>query len=262
MKYLILLILIFNIQTAFSDDDGGKLDDLEKPEKKDSPATDAPDSDDDDFFGDEFGEQVLMQIAFELIAYSPQLLFGSSTTFNYSLYPYQGFSDGIYEEFSRKKFAGNIELNYGLESPGLQSINLESSFYLGKYVSVDASIFNYLENVNGKISGLTVSDAFLNFNRIRRQTFVLRWGLGIKTLWGDLVNSGFAYQIGFLAYPGDPISFSINYDGSIIGDTYYNGFETQINYHLDRYNFFIGYDHFGNYITSINQLKLGTGFSF
>ena len=111
-----------------SDDKGGKLDDLEN----------AKGGSDDSF---------LIYLLVDVIVRSPEILFGSSTTYSYSEFPYQNFT-GIYEENNDKLWRFNADLAYLKESSSLNAVNLDVSLSPSRYWSVKGKYFRFTENVN------------------------------------------------------------------------------------------------------------------
>lgn len=273
MKYLTILLLVLNLFVAYPDDDkddGGKLDDIEKPKKSDDGGGSTPQNNNDQedmSFGEWLAYQLLVELIYQAAFHSPQFFFGNATANRYTNYPYHGFTDGFYDSMSDKEYAGNFQFSMARESQNLHSINLFSSVYLGKYVSIDGSVSNYFESIDGINNSLLISDFYLNMNRIRKENFVFRYGLGVKSIFGERSRSGFSYKFGMDIYPLDPISFSAYYNGSFIDFVYYNELNLQVNYYLERFYFYLGFDHFStdrtlNNQVTINQIKLGSGISF
>ena len=225
-----------------SDDKGGKLDDLEN----------AKGGSDDSF---------LIYLLVDVIVRSPEILFGSSTTYSYSEFPYQNFT-GIYEENNDKLWRFNADLAYLKESSSLNAVNLDASLSPSRYWSVKGKYFRFTENVNFEKSNLDISQLFIQYHRVRRERFNLEWGLGYVAMTGKNYRSGAGLNVGAELFFFKPFSLESNYILAYIDNGIFDEFDAKFNFYHKRFNVFAGYKYISVANISLNNIMLGIGVNF
>lgn len=261
MKRLLLIfllslsLLIADNPRGDDDDDGGKLDDIER-----------------DIESGNGNYEAIFDILIFLIIHFPDLFIGlSELLFNsseqiedisFSKYPYYYSSDGLYSTSSTFTSAGNFKISYLHESINLHGYEFQTTLYPSRNFSFDLSIKNYGENYGLESDDAILADAFLNWQRVRYEYFDLRWGLGAKYFRNNDQFFGPAYNIAFDIYGLNPFSVNFQYTGAYINNSYINDLNVDLNYHSRHLMLFIGYDYFGTENVSINAFKIGAGINF
>lgn len=244
---LILLLIVPVLSYADdnprgSDDKGGKLDGLEN----------AKGGSDDDF---------LIYLLVDVIVRSPEILFGSSSSYSYSDYPYLN-SAGIYEENNDKLWRFNGDIAYLKESSSLNAVNLEVNLSPSRYWSVKGKYFRFTENVNFEKSHLDISQLFIEYNRVRRERFNLEWGIGFVAMSGQSHRSGVGLNVGCELFLYKPFSLESNYILAYIDGGKFDEFDAKLNFYHKRFNLFAGYKYISVSNINLNNLMFGIGINF
>ena len=220
---------------------GGKLDDLEK----------ASDN----------GDSFMLYLIADMIIHSPEIFFGSSTTYSYSDYPYKN-NAGIYEENNNKLWHFDADFSYLRESSSLNGVNLDLNFNPSRYWSIKGKYANFSENFNFQENNLSISQVFVQYNRVRRERFNLQWGVGYINMQGRESKGGFGLNSGFELFFYNPLSLDLNYTLAYVGDASYGEFESKLNLYKNRFNIFLGYKHISVANVSLNNFMLGIGVNY
>jgi len=245
-KFLVVFILIFPMyifadDNPREDDEGGKLSDMENAKGN--------------------SDNFLIYLLIDIMINSPEVFFGSSTTYSYSDYPYKN-NAGLFEENNTKTWHLDADFAYLKESASLNAINFDVNINPSRYWSMKVKYFRFTERFNFEESQLDLSEFFIQYNRVRRERFNLQWGIGLINMVGEKDRSGLALDLGCELFIYNPISIESNYVFGYLEDAMFSEFDAKINLYRKRFNLFAGYKYISVANVSLNNLMLGIGVNF
>lgn len=246
-KFIIILIFLFPIVTLSDDspdrgsDDGGKLSDMEDAS-----------GNSDNFF---------VYLLIDMIIYSPEILFGSSSTFSYSDYPYENNS-GLFEKGNDKLWHIDFSLYYSQADVNLKGLNIDANIHPSRYWSVRAKHNRFSELINFNEDNLNFSQIYIQYNRVRLEKFNLQWGLGLVSMQGESYEQGLGFNIGMDLYFYKPLSLDFEYSIAYLNDAMFTDVTTRLNLYSDRFKVYLGYKYMSLGRVDLNNFLIGIGSSF
>jgi len=277
--FIFIILIAFSFPLSAQEKEKGKLADFEEEVEKGSDSNDSDDyesteyddydSNDDDCDDCDISNFFLfLDISHAIGDGLIQLLFISDlerengiTKVGYSDFPYCGYSDGLYDKSSLKKYSIHTNYNYFRESDKLTAFNFNARLSPHPAIAVELNYSDFTEKLKTRYDHLRMYDFFINYNRLKFENIALWWGIGYKGFMGDRSHGGFAFNLGTnLFLPNTPVSLSINYNIASIESTGVTDFASKIKYHINRTEISLGYRLYKAGQISINGLTLGVGF--
>lgn len=177
-------------------------------------------------------------------------------------FPYAVENAGIYSENGQKSFAITLWGHYFYNNSQLQGYGLRSRLAPLPFLSVDLRFTELTEKLESGEDQLQVYDVLVNYYRIRTEHLALWWGIGIKGIYSNKNRLGVALNLGSEIYPFKPISLHVNYNISSVNYHTVNDFLIHLNWHLDRYFIYSGYQRFSTGSALLNGVIGGIGVHF
>jgi len=177
----------------------------------------------------------------------------------YTDYPYSYPNMGIYALHSPKTYSIIARVNYFQHSKELSGFSFKSRFSPHPFINLEFDYSNLVEQVGFDYDYLRFYDFFVNFNRIKNRHIALWWGLGIKAMGGDQNYSGFAFNLGTEIFPINPMSLELRYSHGFLNQTNVREFSVNVNCHIQRLKFYVGYQNFSAGLISIGGFAVGAG---
>lgn len=175
-------------------------------------------------------------------------------------YPYGKYGPGHFSSLSSKKISFYTSGSYFYENSTLTGFSLQSRFSPSSFLNIDFRYTRLRELINDKTDHLEIFNLHIGHNRIKRQFFDFWYGVGFKQVSREKVNEGFALSAGTNIYFKLPVSLSAKIDLSFINNTNVYDNSLVINYHLNRFKVFMGYQYYGAGSVTIQGITTGLGF--
>ncbi|MCB4807017.1 hypothetical protein LG651_02055 [Tamlana sp. 62-3] len=143
----------------------------------------------------------------------------------------------------------------------------------GNHLNIDMRFFNrlalevnYLQlwenNTNFGHDALAIYTALGKYHRIRTKAFDGWWGVGASYVDGEVNSFGFTYGLGAEVFLGKPISIESSFNQTLVNQNTVNKFNALINYYINQYKIYGGYEYLKIGSQNFSMVSLGAGFSF
>ena len=271
----ICISMIFLLSYDISGQDTGKLEEFESEISDDDKDEASPnnstndkddDTDDEDYEYDS-SDTTWISLFVALVKVGAQVVFDISDpkydkniSNRFNNYPYGKDGPGYFTSLSSKRISFYNSGSYFYESSTLTGFSFQSRFSPSSFLNIDFGYTRLREFINNKTDHLEIIDLHIGHNRIKKQFFDFWYGVGFKQISREQVNDGFAVSAGTNIYFKIPLSISAKIDIGFINDTKVNDNQIVINYHLNRFKVFLGYQYYGADSVTIQGLTTGLGF--
>jgi hypothetical protein len=265
----IFLIILTNIATA------QKLDEFEKKAKGTSESnetSESSDSHDDETnihmdydFDDEDIENTFnifgafIDITGGLLFYFPEID-GDINDLKYTQFPYSDGSSGTFSYNANKVFSIKTDVHYFQLNRKLTGIGIMTKISPHPFVEFQFDYTRLSEKVDFDYNHLDFFNLFINFNRVRSESFILSWGLGLKTIFGNSTQNAFGLNFGTELFPVKPISVSFFYNIGFFKGATVDEMLLNLNLHVHRFKISFGYQKFRAGDIDFPGMTLGIGF--
>jgi hypothetical protein len=193
----------------------------------------------------------------------------------FSDYPYMHMDVGRFSARSGKRFAMSYWGYYFYGGSGLRGFGLRSRIAAWPYLGVELHLTDLTERL-GNWEGsrkrpdrsyslskpfsrsavgasrktgvqedhLQLYAIFLDYYRVRADQWALWWGVGMKGMEGNRSYHGPAFNLGTEIYPFRPLSLSLECNVGVLNDRTVSDLLLQLNGHVHRTMFYVGYQRF------------------
>jgi len=272
-----LLILILGVSSGFSqqgekekqEKKKGKIGEFEKAlagedEEEDNDGQQSTESGSPvfSFFFDVF-DDAFLYLTFGPIFPDDSVSFGNWLwQRGFTAYPYEENEPGLYSEHSAKRYAVSFSSHYFYNSTRLNGMGVNGWLAPFPFLAVEFQFTDLTEEYPGGFDHIRFYSFFANYFRVRRSHWQFWWGVGAKFIEGSLNKGGMAFNLGMNLYPIKPFSGSFNYNISAINSRSVGDLRLQLNFHLRRANFYIGYQRYSVGGVVLDGMLLGAGLYF
>jgi hypothetical protein len=180
----------------------------------------------------------------------------------YTDFPYHHPLNGMYTLNSTKKYSIIAGLNYFQHDRNLSGISFKSRFSPHPFFSLEFGYSNLVEQVGFDYDYLRFYNFFINYNRIKNEYIALWWGIGVKAIGGNNRYTGFGFNLGTEIFPVKPLSVEMRYNLGFLNQTNVSEFALNLNCHIKRFKFYVGYQNFSAGRISIGGFTVGAGIYF
>jgi hypothetical protein len=179
----------------------------------------------------------------------------------FSDYPYAKSDVGLYSSADRanKHFSIKLAGNYFYNSSDLQGFDFKASLCPLPFLGFALDFTDLTEDSGLKNDHIQFYNIFVNYFRGRWQHMSFWWGLGVKGIDGDRNRCGPALNVGTEIYPLKPISLHFNYNIGAVTQNAVGELLLQLNFHLQRSIFYIGYQRYSVGSSNLDGAIAGIG---
>lgn len=267
---IFLLLILISINLYTNEEDKGKLDKFEseitkeKEEHEDNDEDNNEENDEDNGFFYFFFRTFLYNL-FIGIPGDPYESREFLWNYTFSKYPYNHKNAGLYEFDTNKKMQLVVNTHYFYDTKDLTGYGLRANWLFVPYLGIEGNylkLIEKLDNDDNDKDKLEVYDIYLNYQRFRFPFFNWWWGLGVKTVAGKDINSGFSLNTGLEIYPIKPVSLYISANCGWLNGHPVSEIYLRLNLHINRFNFNAGYQKIQAESEKIDGITGGIGVHF
>jgi hypothetical protein len=185
----------------------------------------------------------LINITSGLLFYFPEAE-GDIQSIRYTKYPYADGHSGIFLSQGTKQYALKANYRQFRMNRDLTGFGLSAHASPHPYIDFEFSYYRLSERIESGYDHLEFYNIFINFNRIKSEIFTLYWGLGMKNLSGNSLQTAFGLNFGAEVFPVRPISVNLLYNVGFFKGASVDELNLNLKVHFNRFNVFVGYQKF------------------
>lgn len=176
----------------------------------------------------------------------------------FAQYPYFEQDQGLYKIGGAKDFSMQLKANFYREGPALMGGGARLRVSPLRYFSGEAYVNLLSEQLENRTDRMMLSSFFINYHLVRQNTWALWLGIGDKLVRGAGANEdGIAGNMTLEVYPINPVSLHANISWGPYSELF-----TTMNFHANRYSFFVGYQAFFAGPADLRGIVAGSSFYF
>lgn len=183
---------------------------------------------------------------------------GTFWTRGYAPYPYAIPETGVLSPRSARPYMLRFELERFSDFDGLTGLGGTLRGAVHPAFALEASFQDLTEKLTTRSDHIRFYRAGFNYHRIRAETALLWWGLGIKGMSATTVHSaGLDFHTGAEFYPAAPVSFRLEYSVGRINGNGLHEFTAGVRFHYERFAAAAGYRYYGIGGASLSGMTVG-----
>jgi len=156
----------------------------------------------------------------------------------------------------------NATIDYFRSSHDLAGYHLGLRFGFAKVLEASLETSGLTEQLANETDHLQLSNLFIDYNRFRFSSFVVRWGIGYKFIGGSKPAADPGVSLGLELYPVNPVACYYRFSGFRVNKAFVSEHELQSRLYFNRYFLELGYHLYKAGTVGIEGSTFGMGVSW
>jgi hypothetical protein len=136
----------------------------------------------------------------------------------FTSHPYASPDEGLFTLRNSRDFAIDGACAWFRQDGDFSAVVTSIHYAPVPLVGIEAQYVRFREEPHPGTSGLSITNAFLNYYRVCAPRWALWWGLGAKFVRGFDTHAGFALNLATRIFPVNPVSLHLQTSVGFVGN--------------------------------------------